>query len=693
MRKHTRRLVALLMLISVGIPGPALSEPAPDMATFGLVGTVSDVSGEMSPSELVEFETCDAFLDHVKAEALDRVGPYGFESGAPFLTRRVADEAAEEDAGAAAGAGAIEFTGTTPGVDYSTTNVQEVGVDEPNIVKTDGRRILALAQGVLYYVDISSGAPTLVSTYDLWPWSNQLRSAWRLPDSQLFLIGDTALLMMSGYRHEAGKEPEAKTQVVQIDLSEPVVLRVARSLSLNGTLVSARLVDDRASLVLSSMPRIQREFVYPASRYEAAMKRAERANRMAIEDSTLEQWVPGYELKARNSWGSTQGRLIDCSATYAPQEFSGFGLLSVLNLDISEDLDVGSVATVMSGGDTVYASTDHLYVASQRWIDWTVLDEEEVLNEAKGITTHIHRFDIGGPDGAVYEATGSVDGFLLSQFAMSEHNGYLRVASTDMPTWWWRPAGTSESRVDVLERDGEELRPVASVGGLGKGERIFAVRFVGDVGYVVTFRQTDPLYTIDLSEPTDPKVMGELKILGYSAYLHPIGDGLLLGIGQDADERGRISGTQVSIFDVSDLSNPVRTHQFTLPESSSSEVEFNHRAFLYWPPTRMVVLPIGWWKYDDRSGTEDRIDGAMVFGVGPDGIEELGIIGHEPETDGAEDSSYGYYQKFAPISRSLVIGQTLFTLSEVGLKGSDLASLSETSWIQFPSVEYLPTQY
>ena len=341
MRKQASWLVGLVMLISAGTPDAAASG-VPAMAGFGPVGAVADEPAEPSPSELVGFDTCDAFLDHLKSEALERVGPYGFGGGG----RRFAavEEAAEADSGGQRAA----LTDPTAGVDYSTTNVQEVGVDEPDIVKTDGRRILALAQGVLYYIDVSSGAPVLVSSRDLWPW-NQLRSGWGALNQQLFLNGDTALLMMSGYQHKPGQGRGEITLLVQIDLSEPAVLRVMRSLSVEGRFVSARLVGDRVSLVLSSTNRMDLEFVYPASGSESAGKRAERANRMAIEESTLEHWVPGYELKLRNSRASTEGALIDCSSTYAPQEFSGFGLLSVLTFDITEGIDVGSVATVMSG--------------------------------------------------------------------------------------------------------------------------------------------------------------------------------------------------------------------------------------------------------------------------------------------------------------------------------------------------------
>ena len=246
--------------------------------------------------------------------------------------------------------------------------------------------------------------------------------------------------------------------------------------------------------------------------------------------------------------------------------------------------------------------------------------------------------------------------------------------------------------MDVLERDGRELRVVGSVAGLGEGEQIFAVRFMGEIGYVVTFRQTDPLYTIDLSDPTAPKVVGELKILGYSAYLHPIGEGLLLGVGQDADEQGRTSGTQVSVFDVSDLANPIRIHQYTFPEFSRSQAEFDHHAFLYWPPTGIAVLPIGWWDYRDGDDNWVSFNEAAVLDVGPDGIDELGRIRQEIDPDIEYEPLLGYdlysYMASVPISRSLVIGDTLFTLSWLGLQGSDLDSLSVTSWIRFPIEEY-----
>ena len=161
------------------------------------------------------------------------------------------------------------------------------------------------------------------------------------------------------------------------------------------------------------------------------------------------------------------------------------------------------------------------------------------------MTTAIHKFDISSPLRTEYRGSGTVSGYLLSQWSLSEYRGVLRVVSTETPAWWGN-GRESESFLTTLRQRGGELVQAGRIGGLGKGERVYAVRFAGDVGYAVTFRQIDPLYTLDLAVPERPRVLGELKIPGYSAYLHPVGEDLLLGIGQDATDEGRPLGTQVS---------------------------------------------------------------------------------------------------------------------------------------------------
>jgi uncharacterized secreted protein with C-terminal beta-propeller domain len=352
-----------------------------------------------------------------------------------------------------------------------------------------------------------------------------------------------------------------------------------------------------------------------------------------------------------------------------PDQFSGFSTLAVLAIDLDGGLDDFVTTGLLAQGETVYASPQALYVATQRWIDPP--QDGTAPEVIQGITTEIHKF---ATDGLLtgYRASGSVPGYLLSQWAMSEHEGHLRVASTTAPGWWGAEQA-SESMVTVLAERAGNLAFVGMVDGLGEGEQIYAVRFIDDVGYVVTFRQTDPLYTIDLSDPANPRVRGELKILGYSAYLHPLGDGLLLGIGQDATEQGRTLGTQISVFDVSDLGDPQRLFQRTL-EDSGSDVEYDHRAFLHWPETGLTVIPVNRWWWDDVKDTDEFFAGVIAFTVDREnGIDLTGRITHDVDDDGWGD----------PIHRSLVVDGLLYTVSERGIMASDLATLDREAWIPF----------
>jgi uncharacterized secreted protein with C-terminal beta-propeller domain len=210
---------------------------------------------------------------------------------------------------------------------------------------------------------------------------------------------------------------------------------------------------------------------------------------------------------------------------------------------------------------------------------------------------------------------------------------------------------------------------IGRAGDLGHGERIYAVRFVGDAAYVVTFRQIDPLYVVDLSTPTAPRVRGELKLTGYSAYLHPITDGLLLGVGQEATPEGRTAGSQLSLFDVADPEHPRRIAQRLLGAGNST-VETDPHAFLYWAPTRLAVLPLT--SYDQAKGSSAT--GAVGFHLAAaSGITDAGRVSHAG-VDGQE----------APIDRSLVVDGRLYTLSYAGLGRSALDTLAPAGFVAFP---------
>jgi uncharacterized secreted protein with C-terminal beta-propeller domain len=273
-----------------------------------------------------------------------------------------------------------------------------------------------------------------------------------------------------------------------------------------------------------------------------------------------------------------------------------------------------------------------------------------------------------------------VPGRLLNQYSMSEYQGNLRIATTTAPPLRVGPAdeplpaptGESSSGVYVLSAD--TLRQVGAVTGLGRGERIYSVRFIGPVGYCVTFKQVDPLYTLDLRDPAAPKVTGELKITGYSAYLHPAGDGRLIGIGQEASEQGRTRGTQVSLFDVSDPANPRRLSQM-FQKDSGSEAEWDPHAFLYWPKTGLAVLPLNTWTDPNNPQAV-----AQVLKISDSAVTAVGKVANPPVKPAANGFTYD-----PGIRRIMIIGDSLWTVSDTGLKVVDAATLADQAWIPFAS--------
>ncbi|HEX5540901.1 MAG TPA: beta-propeller domain-containing protein [Micromonospora sp.] len=389
--------------------------------------------------------------------------------------------------------------------------------------------------------------------------------------------------------------------------------------------------------------------------------------------------APPFQLVSFTSCDEVLGALksaakahVGCDRVSRPEHFSGATLLTVLSFDLTGNpLDNGDPIAVAADGETVYSNGRHLYVATdQRWRMLALTGQGTAPRPDKQVT-EIYQFDVSGPGRPRYVTATSVPGWLLNQYAMSEWSGHLRVATTSGQLWGDNP--TSNSGIYVFRADGKTLRDTGQVTGLGKGERIYAVRFVGDLGYVVTFRETDPLYPVDLRDPAAPRVAGELKIPGYSAYLHPLADGRLLGIGQEASMEGTRQGTQISLFDVADPARPTRLAQHHV-RHGHSEAEHDPHAFLYWPEEQLLVVPLAVYDPTEMKPRQHPQTGALVLRVGDSRLTELDWLTHPmPENTGDID--------MFPIRRSLVVDRTLWTVSEAGLQAIDLGTLQPRAWL------------
>jgi len=667
MEAQVKRIVTLTVGAALALSACALPARSSGMTTqlgSSPSTTVVRTSYPSGAGALLPFDACDALLDWTIGHALDRVGPYGLDGyGAyPIYDEMFADAAGALEQSAAPRSPTTTAAASGDG-EVLGTNLQEVGVDEPDLVKTDGKHIVAVSGSMLHVVSIRGDRLTREGSIDLTFWTQDL-----------FLDGDRVIAIANGgydvmpFAEDAVGEdlgvvqmPTPVLTVVEIDISNPADPELSKTLRVDGRYVSSRMVDGAVRLVVSAGYN-GFAWVYPEGGGLRAEREAEERNREIIENSAVENWLPYYVVTDHEGRDriTQEGTLLACDRMNHPDEFSGFTTLSLVTLD-RNDLSVADATGVFADGDIVYSSGNATYVATSRWVDPVVFEQGE---RPAGTTTMIHKFALSERS-AEYRASGAVPGYMLSQWSMSEHDGYLRVASTDTPEWWDGPE--SESMVTVLTATGDELQAVGSVDGLGRGERIYSVRFFGDLGYVVTFRQVDPLYVIDLSKPERPTVRGELKIPGYSAYLHPVGDDALLGVGQDADLDGRVRGLQASLFDVSDPDDPARIDRYTM-ENGHSEVEWDHHAFLHDPSTGLTVVPYERW---DEGEAGQSPTGALVLTVTEDGIRETGVVSHDP--DGSK--------WWMPIRRSLLINGNLVTVSDAGVMVSDADTLQTIDWV------------
>jgi len=621
--------------------------------------------------------------------------------------------------------------------EYSETNTQVAGVDEADRVKTDGTHLYTLSSNELVVVKSWPAAETAeIGRVALRGYAQSFflegDKAIVLGQTNLYDVSPDAPVVVRDNGGETSTEPPREgedssdggeasepspgadedkapadsdfaqedpaeyrgyrqvSMVTIIDLSDKNNPRVVKEHFFDGYALDTRRIDDKVYLAQNSYVYFDDlqywpDFAYTteADRPDAATVNASfdamrLANVAKIRARNLDEWLPkAWTADNGGDVAYASGAAVSgCTDVHVPSVFSGQSLLTLVTLDTDDGAIAGS--TIQGNWGTVYASQEALYIGTTNWEFYWWWQDTDVR---PSIQTHIHKFAYDADGNARYSASGEVLGYAINQFAFDEFGGNLRVATTDGFGWWNND--DSESRVTVLRQNGRHLDTQGVVAGLGVGEQIQGVRFIGDQGYVVTFRQVDPLYVIDLSDATNPTVAGELKIPGFSSYIHPLGDGFLLTAGRDGDDEGNLGGVKIEIFNVQDPANPFSVKTAVIGDgwNTWSDVLWDHKAFNYFPARDLLAIPVsGWQESETANGWYGTYKSELaLFRVTTTDIEPLQSITHMDFFDdfGGNDNCRGYNGYWqASIFRGVFVEDYVYSLSELGVQVHDTRDLA-----------------
>lgn len=630
------------------------------MMAANCVGPVEPPGGN-SPCEaaLRAFESPEEMRTFLASQATVRNGNGGGELS--WLPSFEAAPAGEDLAGAP-NAGDAEGSGN---LNFSTTNIQEEGVDESDLIKNDGEYIYMLSGDKVHVIRATPPqgmAEVAVIQVDAY-------------GTSMYLRGNTLVVLSSRYQYGYGwTEPAVdgtgadavnaqmvdvaappwggghQSTIAILDVSDPANPRSIKTIRFEGHLVSSRLIGSRLHVVLTACPKL------PAD-----------PTVTAIEAMTLDEWIPDVQIV--NADGAvSSGNVVGWQGALRPADPNGYSMTIVATLDVDEpDIPLSTTAVTANTG-TIYASTQALYLTDTQY-SWT--------HNSSRTDTIIHKlaFTDAGTD---YVASGLVPGRPLNQYSMGEYDDYLRVATTNEQ--FSENQSDVSSGVYVLGVDGPELTTVGSVEGIAPGETIYAARFVGTRGFLVTFRRIDPLFTMDLSDPADPRIVGELKVPGYSDHIQMLGENHLLTIGRNTQEVGDfawVQGVLLTIFDVSDMANP---QILTIGDTEArveiggrgtySEANSDPKAFNYFAAKNALAFPVD--LYEGQTiGAEygqHAFTGLYVFRVTVEnGFEFLGRIASAGGLAGN-----GCFRGYYGTTRGVFIEDFVYAVTTEGAKAAPL---------------------
>ncbi len=520
---------------------------------------------------------------------------------------------------------------------YSETNLQEEGVDEADLVKTDGRYLFSLADGHL----VISQA---------WPYTDAAELS-RLeldgtPDG-IYLYGTTVIALSrvtdegkprSG-SNSVINENEPRTLVTIVDVGTPTHPQVVRETYVEGRFEATRRIGSRLFVVTYQDLRV----TDGATSVRSARKRLRQT-----EPADWLSWSADHKL-VDGAWVTEEDAVCDCTDVWVSDREGGTYLTTVMSLDLDDPMGSFAGESVVGEAETVYASTNAIYIAATEYSSGPFPSIDGSLE------TILHKFDIGADDPhPSYAASTKVSGTLSDEFALSEYDGILRVATTQQE---WPVS----AEVHTLREESGSFELLDSLVGLAEGEEIFAARFLGRIGYIVTYEVWlgDPLFTIDLSDPTDIVQRGALEVTGFSTYLHPMGEDHLLAVGMDEDD-GWDWKLAVSLFDISDLGNP-RLADRVMLDASESEALDEHHAFNYFSDQDALAIP-SW-----AAGGDPVLE---IFDATTAGLSHTGSL----EQDAVLESFGSEAWTCAPVRRSVIMDRYAYA---IGSAGFTVATLDE----------------
>ncbi|MCP4197173.1 MAG: hypothetical protein GY762_08485 [Proteobacteria bacterium] len=701
-RKTTRWSLIGIFTLTVFALGCTLSGPED--------GRAPAIRSIVAQHALTRFDECSDFESYAKETAIqsmtaqielarkwmyeevDNRGDFG------WFSKRGDDAVAVSEGGdvdADADGAMAPQSGSAEG-NYTQTNTQEQGVDEADFIKTNGTHIY-----------VASGLDLVVATVSD---NGKLDEAGRLaiggrPD-EMFLYRDLVVVFSTlaegdvpddikfarstAYDSDPwyGTDVDAMepmedafycepgmycggggyTQIAAVDVSDPSSPTLVRTVTYAGSYVSSRMVNGSVRAVLSSPIQVFQVPTY-VDWYEdmdelasvAKMKANAKFNALIkkntdyINDVGLTDILP---KKYGSNGDKVATTISECSDIYGPSTPAGLGLLSVISLDLNSPSLEQTALSVLGRRGLVYASTTSLYLTTAT--EYVFDAWRAGLWDAE--TSGIHKFDISSdPSTVTYKATGTATGRMLNQFCLGEHEGYLRIATTTGSAWGvpWENGNTLDNHILIFEEEAGDLKEISHLEGIGKEEEIYAARFIGDRGFLVTFFQTDPLFTFDLSDPYDPKVVGEWLGPGYSTYLHPYGADHLIAMGRDENWQAT-----VTLYDVADFENPSMVERLPLTEGYDSAAVYEHKAFTFLAEQDVLSIPFDGWNYGVSQSR--YMTGILLLGVDKTtGFDQTGqLIMRNSDT----------YEGRA--QRSVVIDDVLYGISKCRITSASLSNPS-----------------